>query len=404
MDARKTLMTGNSEFWAVSIASLFRSFGIGAAWPFFSIYFSDVYNVPVFYIGLIFTASAVLSIVINLAGGALGDFFGRRSAIMVGSVYGIAAYAALAFLTYSGGFLVITITVFIISSASGALIFPASSALVADVTTEAERRRAYSLYRVVSNIGWAAGPLAGALLYDSGMWILLSMLTVTAIIQLAMTALYIQEHRHSNGERMTRKNFMAFDRNLIIFSSGTLFMTIVSSQFLVTLPIFAVNSVHIPSFSIGYIFAVNGLVVIIGQGPLTRLFRRYSDLTMMLAGVVAYSIGYLSVGFSRDLTDLLLSMVVITIGEDLVSPPLSTLIARVAPPGKLARYMAFNSMMNQTARAIGPSIGSFFLSIYAYNGLESWGSIASFGIVSVFILILFGVHLRRDYNAAAPSP
>ena len=33
-------------------------------------------------------------------------------------------------------------------------------------------------------------------------------------------------------------------------------------------------------------------------------------------------------------------------------------ISVIAPKGKLARYMAFNSMMNQTARAIGPSIGS----------------------------------------------
>lgn len=396
-------MTGNSEFWAVSIASLFRSFGIGAAWPFFSIYFSDVYHVPVFYIGLIFTASAVLSIVINLAGGAIGDFFGRRSAIIVGSVYGIAAYAALSALTYSGSFVVLTIAVFIISSAAGALIFPASSALVADVTTETERRKAYSLYRVVSNIGWAAGPLSGALLYDSGMWILLVMLTATQLIQLAITIFCIHEHRHSNGERMTRKNFMAFDRALIIFSTGTLFITLVSSQFLVTLPIFSVNAVHIPSFSIGYIFAVNGIVVIIGQGPLTRLFRRYSDLTMMMAGVVSYSLGYLMVGFSGSLTDLLLAMVVITVGEDLVSPPLSTLIARIAPPEKLARYMAFNSMMNQTARAIGPSIGSFFLFIYAYNGIESWGSIASFGIVSLAILVIFGIGLKGQSTAVTTA-
>ena len=49
MDLRKALLLNNGEFWAVSVASLFRSFGFGMAWPFFS------------FVGIIFLAALVMS-------------------------------------------------------------------------------------------------------------------------------------------------------------------------------------------------------------------------------------------------------------------------------------------------------------------------------------------------------
>ncbi len=374
---------------------MFRSFGIGVAWPFFSIYFSEILHINTFYIGLIFTFSAVLSIFMSIIGGVIGDFFGRRTSIVIGSVIGIVIYLALAFLTYSGTQVEFIVILFVSSAASGSLIFPASSALVADVTSEAERRNAYSLYRVVANIGWAAGPLTGSLLYGYGMWMLLLLLAATSIIQLLLTLIFLGEHRSESLGKITRRELVVFNRLLIIFSVGSLFMVIVSSQFLVALPLYAVNSVGIPPNTTGYIFAVNGAVVIFGQAPLTRLFKGRSDLSMMIAGVAFYAVGYFLVGFSQSLLALMLIMIVITVGEDLSSPALSTVVSVISPKEKLARYMAFNSMMNQTARAAGPSIGSIFLSIYAYNGFKTWGSISLFGVVSIVILIFFGFALAR---------
>ena len=404
MDLRKALLLNNGEFWAVSVASLFRSFGFGMAWPFFSIYFSTILGISTFEIGLIFTASAIISIFVSIGGGVLGDFFGRRSSIVVGSIYGLIVYFALALLTYTESHAFLTIILFVLSSLLGSLIFPASSALIADVSGEGERRKAYSLFRVVSNIGWAAGPLTGAFLYVYGMWVLLVFLAATSIVQLILTIMYVGEHRTESKGRIGRKDVVAYDYLLILFSTGSLFMTIVSSQFLVSLPLYAVNAVHIQPNTTGYIFAVNGAVVIFGQGPLTRLFRGRTDLAMMITGVGFYSIGYFLVGLSTGLMDLMLAMIVITIGEDLVSPALSTVISVIAPKGKLARYMAFNSMMNQTARAIGPSIGSIFLSIYAYNGIETWGSISLFGIVSILMLVFFSASRARRMPQAVDLP
>ncbi|MEM0155839.1 MAG: MFS transporter [Thermoplasmataceae archaeon] len=388
-------MIDNRTLWAVSISGSIRSIGFGATWPFMAIFFNEDLGVPIIVVGLIFTFSAISSVIFSILGGWIADKFGRRRALMIGGITGVVIYSLIsAFIAFHFSLLAIEIA-FVLSSVSGSFIFPSSTALVADVTSVAERPIAYGIYRILTNIGWAVGPIMGAYVYNLGVAKIFAIVAAVSLIQFIIIVLFIFDRKTYDNPLKHRVSLITLDRYLILFSLGTFFIMVVATQFSVTLPTYAADHVGIPVSDIGYVFAVNGFVVVLGQYFLSVLFRKFPDIGTMIVGSFFYTVGYLLVGYSGTLLQLMLDMVIITIGEDLVYPTLNTIISKIAPPEKVGRYMGFNSMMNSSARALGPSVGTVFLSIYAFDGPRVWGSIDLFGVTSIIIFLFFGRTIRK---------
>ncbi|MCL4307556.1 MAG: MFS transporter [Candidatus Thermoplasmatota archaeon] len=368
-----------------------------------ALFFQLDLHIPVYEVGIIFTLLSVGSIIFSLVGGALADSLGRKKTLLLGSGAGSALYFAIAI-----GILIrlpipAIIAMFILTSFGGALVFPSAGALIADVTSIADRSRGYVVYRIMANLGWAIGPLTGSLIFNFGIFWIFLLVAVSSLIQ-GMVVLFFVRERGTYRKREKgsgRIQMISFDRFLLVFSAGTFLVTLVSSQFSVTLPLYAGVKAAVPTDLIGYIYAVNGVVVVVGQYPITNFMKRYPDIVSMMAGALAYTIGYLLVGFSTTLPQFMGDMVVITIGENLTSPIMNTVVSRIAPEGKVARYMGFLGMVNSTGRALGPSVGAFFIAIYAYNGLRIWSSVGAFGLLSIVAFMAFARMLARSFTAAS---
>ncbi len=359
-----------------------------------AIFLNNTLGVPVYFVGVIFTLGSIVSIVFSIGGGALADMIGRKKVLILGSGLSGALFLAVAILLHYSAPTLAIVAVFIFTSAGGSLIFPSANALVADVTSPADRTNGYVVYRIMSNLGWAIGPLSGAFIYDSGIFWIFILITVCSVIQGLMVLFMVKdrwkERRKSENLRKTGKvSIISYDRFLIVFTVGTFFLTLVSSQFSVTLPVFIKGSISIPTSYIGYIYAVNGVVVVIGQYPITNLMKRYPEILSMILGTAAYAVGYLFVGFSSNLVDLMGDMLIITIGENLVSPVMNSIVSKIAPSDKLARYLGFMGMMNSSGRAFGPSVGTFLISLYAFNGLKLWSTMDLFGIAAIALFLAF---------------
>lgn len=371
-----------------------------------ALFFKIDVGLPVYEVGIIFTLLSVFSILFSILGGAFADFFGRKPTLLLGSLSGFAIYLSIFALIRFYFHPLLIITLFIVSSLSGSLVFPSSSALVADVTTEKERVNAYVVYRILTNAGWAIGPAIGGIIYGLGVSYIFMAVTVASIVQFFIVLLSIDEaksFRKPVGSSVGKFQIISFDKYLIAFSIGTFFVTLVSSQFSVTLPLYSGIKIGIAVSAISYIYAINGLVVVLGQYPITILMKRFPDMASMILGSIFYSIGYFMVGISPDLLWLILDMVIITIGENLTSPMINTVVSKIAPKPKVARYMGFTSMINSTGRAMGPSVGSLLLFVFAYNGLRVWSFIDIFGAISVIAFLMFG-KMMRIRHTPNPSP
>ncbi len=402
-------MLGNRELWAVSVASGIRSIGFGATWPFMALFFNEQLNIPVYVVGIIFTLGSLVSLVFSLLGGGLSDYIGRKKVLLIGSAISSALYLLMAIFLNAGAGALLIAALFVMTPIGGSLIFPSANALVADVTEEKDRTNGYVIYRIMANLGWAIGPFSGALLDVHGIFWIFILVTVCSAIQGVIVLLVVKDRwmerkRREKLDSPGRISFLSYDRFLLVFSMGTFFVTLVSSQFSVTMPVYAGIKVGLPHYELGYIYAVNGVVVVLGQYPTTNFMKRFPEIASMIAGAVAYSIGYLLVGFSTTLLDLMLVMVVITVGENLVSPVMNSIVSKIAPRDKLARYLGFLGMVNSSGRALGPSVGAFFLSIFAFNGLLVWSSIDLFGAASIMAFLAFiRISGKTDAGTARPS-
>ncbi len=375
----------------MSVASSIRSIGFGATWPFMAIFFNQDLGIPIYEVGVIFTLLSVVSIVVSILGGGLADAIGRKNTILMGSILGFVLYLSLSLMLIFKVPVTFVIAVFIISATSGALIFPAASALVADYTNYSERMKGYVIYRILSNLGWAIGPLIGSFLFNSGLDVIFLFVSVSSLVQMVVVLFTVRDRRENAYEKKPGEHFslLVFDKYLIVFGMATFLITMVASQFSVTFPVYASIKIGIPEADLGYIYAVNGTVVVVGQYPMTMGLRRFPDISIMILGALFYSIGYFMVSFSHNLFGLMFDMLIITMGENLTSPMINTVVSKIATKGKMARYMGFIGMINSTGRALGPSIGSTFLYIFSYNGLRVWSAVDIFGLGSILIFMVF---------------
>lgn len=391
-DARESLLLGNRQLWSLGSVVLIRSIGFGATWPFMAIFFERDLGVPIYLVGLIFGALAVASTFCQIAGGYLTDFSGRKRTMLYGSGAGIIIYMGIIAALYLHGSTELIVVMFVATSVSGGLLFPAATAMVADVTSSREREKGYAIYRIMANFGWAVGPLIGSQIFNSGVIWIFAVVEVTLLIQFALIVTLIRATYPAGGRpaayRMKRlSDLIVLDRPLMIFSAGTLLLMILTAQFSVTLPLYATLKAGIASNLIGYIFAVNGVVVVVGQFPVTAVVGRMREIDGVIVGILLYMAGYLMVGLSTTLPALMFDMVVITLGENFTTPTISSIVSRIAPSDKIGRYMAFNGMARSAGRAMGPAAGSFFLYLLFSSNLLIWLALEVFGVLSLLIMI-----------------
>jgi len=364
-----------------------------------ALYFEESLGIPISVVGIIFTLLSVGSIFFSLVGGGLADYIGRRNTLILGAGISFLLFSSLSFIIQDRSLVVPVVILFILTSIGGAFVFPSASALVSDVTDEKERVNGFVVYRILSNLGWAVGPLTGSLIIVYGIHWIFILVSACSIMQGIIVAIFIRGRNRPAGSQITKEKrkfgLMAFDRLLLLFSFGTFFLTMVASQFSVTLPLYAGIFMNIPSSSIGYIYAVNGALVVIGQYPITNALKRFSDMVPMVLGTVFYSLGYLSVAFAGNLYGLMVSMAIITVGENMTSPVMNSVVSKIAPEDKVARFMGFLGMVNSTGRALGPSIGAFLISAFLKDGVFVWLTVDVFGAMAVMIFLIFSGYSSR---------
>lgn len=378
----------NKQLWTISVASSIRSIGFGASWPFMAIFFNKELGIPTLTVGIMFAFLALVSTMYSLIGGSISDALGRKKIILIGSGLGIIFYSLIAFFIYDFVSLVLVAELFVFSAVSGSLIFPSASALVSDISKPEDRLISYSVYRILANLGWAIGPFSGSYIQGYGMQYIFLLVALASVIQFVIVFVFIKEHPPQR-EKKDRILKIGYDRYLVVFSAGSFFAMLLSFQFTLTLPLYAVNAAGVQEYQLGYLYAINGLVVVLGQYPLSYLFRRLNDIYTMIAGSIFYTLGYMLIGFSHGLSSFYFDMVIITIGENLISPVMNSVVSKIAPQGRTGSYMGFLSMVNSTGRAIAPFIGSFFLSFYLYDGLRTWFTLSSFGAVAIVLMFVF---------------
>ncbi len=146
---------------------------------------------------------------------------------------------------------------------------------------------------------------------------------------------------------------------------------------------------------LGYLYTLNGLLVVALQIPLTRLLSRYSLAAQLAQGSFIYAVGYSMMGIFIGFEYFALALIVVSMGEMAMSPPSLTLTSRLAPKGRMGRYMGVFGFFVASGWSFGPLFGGAILDAYKQTPIVAWALISSLALVSGFGYLFF----RKEFNA-----
>ena len=377
-------------------AGLIRSIGRSATFVFLPLVFADVYHLSYLVIGALVAAIVPVSTLAFLAGGYLSDRYGRRPF----AVYPSFASAVIMFLLWiyldQGVALVMGLWAF--NSLFNGLTRPSQSAMIGDVTKPELTVTAFGVQRVFTNTGFAISPAVGGFLAAAaGLPSLFLFAAITSVIEGTILITLLRETfggtRASAGRAAGNVTAPFRDRPFVALLAALVGLAVLMNQFGTPLALF-LGSVRGVSFTeFGLIYSLNGILVVLLQLPIGRLVeRRRQYLAWMAAGTVSYGTAFLLFDLAGAFPLYLLSMAVLTVGEDIVSPTQQSLVAGFAGPERRGSYFGAYNAATNASRVAGPVVGTLLLGLGSEGPTFLWGGMfaLSIGVAAGFL------HLRGN--------
>jgi MFS family permease len=350
-------------------------FGYGLIVPFEIIYLHQARGFPTATAGLVLAAALGTAAVATPPSGALVDRFRAKPILIAGSLASGLGYAGFAFVERPW-------QAFVCSAVGGAglgVTNTANRVLSLALVTAEQRASLFALGRVAGNFGIGSGATVAGFIVASVQHLrafqalyLFDAITCAAFALIVLAA--IPNRRLANAAAPSDTGtggFRAVARDrlfLILIAANIVLLAIGPALFQSILPPFATAHTPVGPSEIGVLFFLNTFFIVVAQIPATRVVKRMRRTHAFAATSGLWAIGLLAVLLATltrstpAATTVLAGVaIVIAIGECAQSAVLGPLVAELAPPHLLGRYMSLYSLTFTAALALGPAVGGAVL-------------------------------------------
>jgi predicted MFS family arabinose efflux permease len=378
---------------------------------------------------VVLVAVGVSGMVGSLAGGWLADRVGSRTSL-VSSMY--ASALAVALLVIAPSHLVIVVAVCLVALCSQSYT-PAASALLITSTAPVDRVPIFAFFRLALNVGAAIGAVIAGFLASRSFSLLF---TVEAVAYAACGTVVFYGLRQAALVRATAEPAPAAvteptvteptvteptvpeptvtqptvtepnepsltaapaplppagppttspQRNLPVWLLCALLFGVaaVYAQYQSTLPLQVVSHGYSTAFY-GALLAVNGVVVIAGELPISSVTRKLPWVVPIIAGVLVMTFGLVAAALVSLAVVIVLALVAFTIGEMMFAPVANAAVAAISPAGAEARYQGLLATAQSLGFSLGPAIGTAVFAL-SHPGLWTATSV-------VAVLLSLGIY------------
>jgi MFS family permease len=349
--------------------ALANAFGNGLAIPFLFIYLHNVRGIPLSTAGLIVATNGAVGLVAGPLAGTLIDRIGGRRTLALSLVTMAVGYGCYPFVHEAWqGFLASAV-----AGIGNGGFWPSQSSLITGLTPPERRHKAFATQRVMMNLGIGLGGLTGGLIAttDSPATFTFIFLldAVTFLVFVGALKLVPDPSRQARA-RGDPGGYLTILRNRVfvaVLALNVLFIGAGMAQFEL-LPVYAKNEAGIHESGIGLIWFVNTVVIVLAQLPVARALegtRRMPTLTLLGA---TWALALLLVPLAGTALDggaalglLVVAFSVFAIGECLHGTVQAPLVADLADPGLIGRYMALSAFSWGVGFTLGPALGGLVL-------------------------------------------
>jgi MFS family permease len=363
------------------------------------------------------------SIAAALIGGHLADRIGRRT-VMLGSFFGGAVILVVFSLVQTAWAIMLLVSIFALLAE---MYRPAASAMIADVTTPAQRPHAFALMYVSVNLGFAIAPPIGGLIAAYHFQWLFWGDALTAVICGLIILIAIREtlpSRRSPDDAENAENAcqsvngrtpgsegagaaesselplraaawqVITDTPFVIFSLGTFMIGLVFIQALSTFPLH-LKGLGFTTDEYGMVIALNGLLIVGLQLPLTPFLSRFHRGKVMVLGATMMALGFGLISLAATLGQFALTVAIWTLGELTMAPFTFAIVSDLAPLRMRGRYMGVCNMSFAGGIMLGAPIGGEILGRPGLGPTCLWLAACSAALAAAVLFLSIRNRLAR---------
>ncbi|MBM3121591.1 MAG: MFS transporter [Chloroflexi bacterium] len=402
--ARRIYREYPGPFWTLAVVTFIDRLGGALIFPFFALYITSKFGVGMTEVGILFLLFSVPSVFGGLIGGALADRLGRKGVIVFSLVMTAGSTLLMGFIDSLQAFYVLAVLVGLLADVGG----PAYQAVVADILPEEQRAGGFGLLRVIFNLAVVIGPAIGGLLATRSYLLLFIADAVASSITALVVILFLPETKPQRispraGESLVR-TFAGYgvplrDATYVFFILACMLQGFVYLQMNSSLGVYLRDIHGLPARGYGLLLSLNAAMVVVMQFWITRRIEKRPPFQVMVAGTLLYAIGFGLYGPATTTTWFAIAMIILTIGEMLVSPVMQALVARMAPEDMRGRYMAVFGFAWVVPSALAPLMAGVVMD--RSDPRLVWYAAFLIGLASA---AMFRVLHRREVRSGAHAP
>jgi multidrug resistance protein len=379
---RRPLPPGFATIWSTVALDLV---GFGIILPILAIYGERLGASPTT-LGFVVASYSLAQFVFSPLLGRLSDRIGRRPVILL-SLFGTAVGSILTGVATSVWLLFLGR---IVDGASGASVSVAQGA-VTDVAPPSERPRLLGLLGAAFGVGFVLGPALGGLAALWGPRVPFFVAAVIAFVNGVVAWKRLPETYQrgaasvsppppvspvENAERRRDLTRLA----LVAFMATAAF-----SAFEATFSLLGERRFDLTESSVFAVFIGIGLLLVAVQGGLVRPFNaRFGAAGTVRLALTINAIGLLLLAAATTWLLLVPALVLLVLGQGLVTPTLAALVANRADEGRRGGALGFQQSAGALARIVGPALGG---ALFEHVGTAA-PYVVGAGMIGVALLLL----------------
>jgi len=387
--ARESVSGLPRDFWWLWTSTLVNRLGAFVA-TFMALYLTIDRGYSASYAGLVASLHGLGGVVSSLGAGVMTDRLGRRPTLLIAQSATAASVALLGFMQDPVAIAAVAFLVGMASNASR----PAVQAMMADIVRPEDRVRAFSLNYWAINLGFAVSSMSAGFVaefsYRAGFLIEAGMTALCAVL----VFLKLPESRPQRA---------AAEKGADEVGLGTVlrdgrYMGVVGLSFLVAV-VFQQGSIGLPvamgeagftPADYGMAIAVNGVIIVALQIPVTRFIERRDPRRLLVISSLLAGYGFGLTAFAGSVGVFALTVCVWTLAEIVNAPTQTSLVVRLSPVHGRGRYQGMYTLSWSLAALVAPLMSGLVIDRFGAEWL--WGLCAVVGMVAA---VGYGVLMRR---------
>jgi len=299
-------------------------------------------------VGLVFTLTSVVILVLQIFGGWVSDSIGRLKAIAIGSMGGILGFIAL-LLAPSWQWMLVALAVYQIPFA---LVGPSFGAFIAENSAEENRGKVYGLTGTIYQVCGVLGPPLGGFLAGTYGFKIMLLGAATFYVLAAGLRIWMATTMRKPEEKVTPKLSLTSFKSSISTMMGMILAGGVITWIFVTdgvsdvafrlsgelQPLYLEQIGHISIQQIGLLGSISTLSMMFIPMLSGKLVDRYSERVPLVGGFLMIFGAFMVFLQAESFLGFALSWIIFGIGGGLLGPAYQSLISKVVPAKMLGTF------------------------------------------------------------------